>query len=70
MAGAPEDARRRAEESASRGGRRVNQLRAARLGVAQVNPLHRTATPSEGNHDTGSLEKTITATVSADFSER
>lgn len=70
MAEATEDARRRAEEIASRGGRRVNQLRTARMGVVQVNPLHSTATSWEGNNDTGSLEKTITATVSADFSLR
>ena len=68
MADATEDARRRAEGIAQRGGRKVHELRTARMGVVQVNPLHSSATSWEGNNDTGSLEKTITATVSAEFS--
>lgn len=68
MAEATEDARRRAEEISQRGGRKVHELRTARMGVVQVNPLHSSATSWEGNNDTGSLEKTITATVSAEFS--
>lgn len=70
MAEATEDARRRAEEIATRGGRQVKELRSARMGVVQVNPLHGTATSWEGNNDTQSLEKTITSTVSAEFSLR
>jgi len=67
MAEATEDARRRAEEIASRGGRSVRELRAAKMGVVQINPLHVSATSWEGNNDTTSLDKTITATVSAEF---
>jgi hypothetical protein len=34
----------------------------------QINPLYSTATSWEGNNDTTSLEKTITATIGATFS--
>ena len=70
MAEATDDARRRAEEIAGRGGRAVRELRTARMGVVQVNPLHGTATSWEGNNDTSTAEKTISATVSAEFSLR
>ena len=70
MAEATEDARRRADEIAGRGGRRVRELRSARVGVVQINPLYSTATSSEGNNDTSTIEKTITATVSAEFTLR
>jgi hypothetical protein len=70
MAEATEDARRRAEEIAKRGGRSVDALRSARMGVVQINPLYVTATSWEGNNDTTSLDKTITATVTAEFSLR
>ena len=67
MADATKDARTRAEQIASQGSREVNELRSARMGVVQVNPLYSTATSWEGNNDTSSLEKTITVTVSAEF---
>jgi hypothetical protein len=70
MAEATEDALRRAEEIAQRGGRRVRELRTARMGVVQVNPLHSSATSWEGNDNRDSLDKTITSTVSAEFSLR
>jgi hypothetical protein len=70
MAEATEDARRRADEIATRGGRTVRELRSARMGVVQINPLYSTDTSSEGNNDTSSLEKTITATVTAEFTLR
>lgn len=70
MGEATDDARRRAEEIAGRGGRAVRELRTARMGVVQVNPLHGTATSWEGNNDQSTLEKTISATVSAEFSLR
>ncbi len=70
MGEATDDARRRAEEIAGRGGRTVRELRTARMGVVQVNPLHGTATSWEGNNDQSTLEKTISATVSAEFSLR
>ena len=68
MAEATKDARARAEQIASQGGRRLKERRSARMGVVQNNPLSSGATSWEGNNDTTSLEKTITATVSATFS--
>ena len=67
MAEATKDARARAEQIAAQGGRRIKELRNARMGVVQINPLYSTATSWEGNNDTSSLEKTITTTVSATF---
>ena len=67
MAEATADARNRANEIATRGGRTIRELRTARVGVVQINPLYSTTTSAEGNNDQGSLEKTITVTVSADF---
>lgn len=67
MADAAKDARTRAEQIALQGGRAIKEMRNARMGVVQINPLHSTATSWEGNNDTGSLDKTITVTVSATF---
>lgn len=67
MAEATKDARARAEQIASQGGRRIKELRTAHMGVVQINPLYSSATSWEGNNDTTSLEKTITTTVSATF---
>ncbi|MDB6027327.1 MAG: hypothetical protein JWM68_3550 [Verrucomicrobiales bacterium] len=68
LAEATKDARARAEQIASQGARRISQLRAARVGVFQVTPLHSSMTSSEGFNDTSSLEKTITAVVTTTFS--
>jgi len=68
MAEATKDARQRAEQIALQGGRTLKQLQTARMGVVQINPLYSSATSWEGNNDTKSLDKTITATVSATFS--
>ena len=68
MAEATKDALARAEQIAGQGGRRIKELRQARMGVVQINPIFGTATSWEGNNDTTSLEKTITSTVSATFS--
>ena len=67
MAEATKDARARAEQIGAQGGRRIKQLRAARMGVIQINPLYSAETSWEGNNDRSSLEKTITVTVSATF---
>lgn len=68
MAAATADARARAEQIASQGGRAIKDLRAARMGVVQINPLHSTATSWDGNSDTSAVDKTMTVTVSATFS--
>jgi len=67
MAEATRDARVRAEQIASQGSRRVKELRSAHVGVVQINPIYSAATSWQGNNDTTSLEKTITATVNAVF---
>ena len=67
MAEATKDAKNRADQIAGQGNRRVSQLRAAHMGVVQINPLYSTATSWEGNSDTSTVEKTITATVNATF---
>lgn len=68
MAEATKDARARAEQIARQGGRTIKELRTARMGVVQINPLYSSATSWEGNNDNSSFEKTITTTVSATFS--
>lgn len=68
MAEATKDARNRAEQIATQGGRTLKELRAAKVGVVQINPLYSSATSWEGNNDSSSLEKTITTTVTATFS--
>lgn len=68
MGDAAKDARTRAEQIASQGGRALKELRNARMGVVQINPLYSSATSWEGNNDTSALEKTITTTVTATFS--
>jgi hypothetical protein len=67
MAEATRDARSRAEQIATQGGRKIKELRSARMGVVQINPLYSSSTSWEGNNDASSLEKTITATIGATF---
>ncbi len=68
MAEATGDARARAEQIATQGGRRLKELSAARMGVVQINPLYSSATGWERNNDASSLDKIITATVTSTFS--
>jgi uncharacterized protein len=70
MGEATKDARTRAEQIAGQGNRTVKELRRARMGVVQINPVFSTATSWEGNNDTTSLDKTMTVTVSAEFALR
>ena len=68
LAEATKDARARAEQIAAQGGRKIHQLRSAKMGVFQITPLHSLQTTWEGVNDTSSLEKTITAVVTTSFS--
>jgi hypothetical protein len=70
LAEATKDARARAEQIASQGGRTVKELRAAKMGVFQITPLYSNRSNSnwEGENDLNSLEKNITAVVNATFS--
>jgi hypothetical protein len=70
LAEATKDARARADQIASQGGRAIRQLRSARMGVFQITPVLSSLTSSEGVNDTTSLEKTVTAVVTASFSLR
>jgi uncharacterized protein len=70
MAEATRDARVRADQIAANGGSTVRALRSAKMGVVQINPLYSSATSWEGNNDTSSIDKTITATVTATFALR
>jgi len=68
LAEATKDARLRADQIASQGGRGIAQLRSAKMGVFQITPLHSLQTTWEGVNDTSSPDKTITAVVAATFS--
>jgi uncharacterized protein len=70
MAEATRDARVRADQIAANGGSTVRALRSAKMGVVQINPVYSSATSWEGNNDTSSIDKTITATVTATFALR
>ena len=67
MAEATADARVRAERIAGQGGRQIGELRSAKAGVFQINPLHSTETSWDGLNDKSSLLKTMTVTVAAEF---
>lgn len=67
LAEATKDARLRAEQIAGQGGRNIGSLQAADMGVIQIAPLYSGQTSWEGMNDTSSLNKTITAVVTATF---
>jgi len=67
LADATKDARARAEQIAAQGGRSIASLHDAEMGVFQITPLHGTDISGEGENDTSSLDKTITAVVTATF---
>ena len=67
LADATKDARARAEQIASQGGRSIARLQSADQGIFQITPLHGNTTSWQGESDTGSRQKTITAVVTATF---
>ena len=67
LAAATRDARQRAEQIATQGGRKVAGLRNAKMGVFQITPRNSNETSSEGVNDVTSLEKSVRAVVSANF---
>ena len=67
LAEATKDARARAEQIATQGGRTIARLHDADQGVFQIAPLHSVATSWQGESDTSSRQKTITAVVTATF---
>jgi uncharacterized protein len=67
LADATKDARARAEQIASQGGRSIARLQSADQGIFQITPVHSVATSWQGESDTSSRQKTITAVVTATF---
>ena len=67
LADATKDARARAEQIAAQGDRSIANLHDAEMGVFQITPLHENDTSGGGENDTSSLDKTITAVVTATF---
>jgi len=68
LAEATKDARLRAEQIAAQGGGDIAHLYDAEMGVIQITPPYSGQTSWEGMNDTTSLNKTITAVVTATFS--
>jgi hypothetical protein len=67
LAEATRDARARADQIAKNSDCQIASLRDARMGVFQITPVFGHETSWEGQNDTTSYEKTITAVVSATF---
>ncbi len=67
LADATKDARARAEQIATQGGRAIASLHDADMGVFQITQRHATATSWEGESDSSSRQKTMTAVVTATF---
>jgi hypothetical protein len=67
LAEATKDATTRAEQIVNNAHGSLGKLVEARMGVMQINPKNVSATSAEGNNDTTSLEKEITAVVSVRF---
>ena len=67
LSDATKDARARAERIASQGGVRLARLHSADMGVFQITPINSSETAWDGLNDTTSVEKTITAVVTATF---
>ena len=67
LAEATADAKARAEQMAQQGGRKIKQLRSAKMGVFQITPPHSTETSWEGINDKSTVEKSVRTTVNASF---
>lgn len=70
LADATKDATARAEQIVENAHGRLGKLVEARMGVMQINPKGVSSTSAEGNNDTSSYEKDITAVVSVKFEVR
>ncbi len=67
LADATKDARNRAEQISSNAGGKLGKVVDARMGVLQVNAHNDTEVSGSGMNDTTSIEKDITAVVTARF---
>jgi len=64
---AAEDARKRAEQIATKSGARVTDVRGARMSPLQITPKFEQEILSEGQNDTSAKDKAITAIVTMTF---
>lgn len=67
LAKATENAKLRAENMVKATGNKIGFIRSARMGVFQITPIASTEVSDWGVNDTSSLEKKVTAVVSASF---
>ena len=67
LAEATRDARARAERISTQGGATLGDMRSADMGVFQITPLNGSETSWQGMNDTTTVNKTITAVVTATF---
>ena len=67
LAEATENAKARAENMVKATGNKIGSIRSARMGVFQITPLTSTEVSDWGVNDTSSLEKKVTAVVTASF---
>ncbi len=70
LADATKDATNRANQIVNNANGRLGRLVEAKMGVMQINPKGSSATSSEGNNDTSSYEKEISAVVTTTFELR
>ncbi|HVX86915.1 MAG TPA: SIMPL domain-containing protein [Phycisphaerae bacterium] len=70
LAEATKDATNRATQIVTNANGHLGKLVEARMGVMQINPKGSSATSAEGNNDTTSFQKEITAVVEARFELR
>ena len=68
LALASENAKQRAENMVKATGNKIGFIRSAKMGVFQITPVNSTEVSGEGENDTSSLEKKVTAVVNAGFS--
>lgn len=67
LAKATENAKLRAENMVKATGNKIGFMRSAKMGVFQITPLNSTEVSDWGVNDTSTLEKKVTAVVSASF---
>lgn len=67
LAKATENAKLRAENMVRATGNKIGFMRSARMGVFQITPVNSTEVSDWGVNDTSSLEKRVTAVVTASF---
>ena len=67
LAKATENAKARAENMVKATGNKIGSIRSAKMGVFQITPINSTEVSDWGVNDTTSLEKRVTAVVTASF---